>query len=276
MKKTAILIDSGFFIQRINAVRRKHFKEHNINASHIIKIIWGLVQYHLKYKRDSHENRVPLELYRIYFYDCPPLDIQTRYPLPAEKGHKTSERKNFKNEPSYILRTELHEELRKSRKTALRMGTLVDNKKWQLNDHTLKDLLSGKRKWDDLTNDDFHYDIKQKAVDIKLGMDITMLAYEKLVDVIVLVAGDSDFVPAAKHARTKGIDFILDPLRQEVSPSLSEHIDGIQSYNLISAIADTLQVMPNPEPEWWEKKEASRIRRRKERSNQNRTNIRKR
>ncbi|EPQ5795730.1 NYN domain-containing protein, partial [Escherichia coli] len=29
-------------------------------------------------------------------------------------------------------------------------------------------------------------------------MDITTLAYEKLVDVIVLVAGDSDFVPAAK------------------------------------------------------------------------------
>ncbi|WP_250394640.1 NYN domain-containing protein [Escherichia coli] len=40
-------------------------------------------------------------------------------------------------------------------------------------------------------------------------MDITTLAYEKLVDVIVLVAGDSDFVPAAKHARIKGIDFIL-------------------------------------------------------------------
>ncbi|WGL97948.1 NYN domain-containing protein [Arsenophonus sp. aPb] len=30
-----------------------------------------------------------------------------------------------------------------------------------------------------------------------------MLAYEKLVDVIILVAGDSDFVPAAKHARKK-------------------------------------------------------------------------
>ncbi|MFN7073828.1 NYN domain-containing protein, partial [Proteus mirabilis] len=96
----------------------------------------------------------------------------------------------------------------------------------------------------------------QKAVDIKLGMDITMLAYEKLVDVMVLVAGDSDFVPAAKHARTKGIDFILDPLRQDVSPTLSEHIDGIQSYSLISAIADILQVTPEPMPDWWEDKVA--------------------
>nr|WP_229309571.1 NYN domain-containing protein [Klebsiella aerogenes] len=79
-----------------------------------------------------------------------------------------------------------------------------------------------------------------------------MLAYEKLVDVIVLVAGDSDFVPAAKHARVKGIDFILDPLRQNVTPSLSEHIDGIQSYSLISGLSDALRTEPNPKPDWWE------------------------
>lgn len=83
-------------------------------------------------------------------------------------------------------------------------------------------------------------------------MDITTLAYEKLVDVIVLVAGDSDFVPAAKHARIKGIDFILDPLRQNVTPSLSEHIDGGQSYSLISGLADALHVEPDPAPDWWE------------------------
>ncbi|MDZ3596605.1 NYN domain-containing protein [Klebsiella quasipneumoniae] len=83
-------------------------------------------------------------------------------------------------------------------------------------------------------------------------MDITTLAYEKLVDVIVLVAGDSDFVPAAKHARIKGIDFILDPLRQNVTPSLSEHIDGVQSYSLISGLADALHAEPYPVPDWWE------------------------
>ncbi|EPV1648371.1 NYN domain-containing protein, partial [Escherichia coli] len=112
--------------------------------------------------------------------------------------------------------------------------------------------MKGTKKWDELTNDDFYYDIKQKQVDIKLGMDITTLAYEKLVDVIVLVAGDSDFVPAAKHARIKGIDFILDPLRQNVTPSLSEHIDGVQSYSLISGLADALHVEPDPAPDWWE------------------------
>lgn len=251
MKKTAILIDAGFFIKKVQAVKRKHFSNSELTAQHIMKIIWGLVQYHVKAKHGSHENRTPLELYRIYFYDCPPIDKQVHFPLPAEKWHSTNPRKNFKSDPNYILRSELHEELRKSRKTALRMGVLSDNGKWQLNDHSLEDLLKGKKTWEQLTNDDFHYDCKQKTVDIKLGMDITTLAYEKLVDVIVLVAGDADFVPAAKHARTKGIDFILDPLWQRVPPSLSEHIDGEQSYNLIISIYNILNIEPDPRPDWW-------------------------
>ncbi|WP_338401594.1 NYN domain-containing protein [Pantoea agglomerans] len=122
--------------------------------------------------------------------------------------------------------------------------------------------MKGQKTWDQLTNEDFYYDIKQKQVDIKLGMDITTLAYEKLVDVIVLVAGDSDFVPAAKHARIKGIDFILDPLRQSVTPSLSEHIDGVQSFSLISGLADALHAEPNPVPDWWEDRRNSKTKRR--------------
>ncbi len=43
------------------------------------------------------------------------------------------------------------------------------------------------------------------------------------------VAGDSDFVPAAKLARREGIEFILDPLWQQVNADLFEHIDGLQS-----------------------------------------------
>ncbi|WP_137413578.1 hypothetical protein [Escherichia coli] len=57
---------------------------------------------------------------------------------------------------------------------------------------------------------------------------------------------------AVQHARIKGIDFILDPLRQNVTPSLSEHIDGVQSYSLISGLADALHVEPDPAPDWWE------------------------
>ena len=48
-------------------------------------------------------------------------------------------------------------------------------------------------------------------------------------DRIILISGDSDFVPAVKLARREGIDFILDPLWQQISPSLYEHIDGLRS-----------------------------------------------
>ncbi len=81
----------------------------------------------------------------------------------------------------------------------------------------------------DLTETDFTLDIIQKGVDMRIGLDIASMAYKKQVDRIVLIAGDSDFVPAAKHARREGIDFILDPLWQKIKPSLMEHIDGLES-----------------------------------------------
>jgi len=41
--------------------------------------------------------------------------------------------------------------------------------------------------------------------------------------------GDSDFVPAAKLARREGVEFLLDPLWQQVSDELNEHVDGVVS-----------------------------------------------
>lgn len=52
---------------------------------------------------------------------------------------------------------------------------------------------------------------------------------KKQVDRIVLISGDSDFIPAAKFARREGIDFILDPMQQSIDDELYEHIDGLRS-----------------------------------------------
>ncbi len=62
---------------------------------------------------------------------------------------------------------------------------------------------------------------------MKIGIDIASLAYKKLVDQIILVSGDSDFVPAAKLARREGIDFILAPMEATIKDELYEHVDGI-------------------------------------------------
>ncbi|GAA7303930.1 hypothetical protein ID0563_14540 [Helicobacter pylori] len=77
----------------------------------------------------------------------------------------------------------------------------------------------------DFTNDDFIYHAKQKGVDIKIGLDIATLALKKLVQKIVLISGDSDFVPATKLARVEGIIFTLDPMGNHIREDLEEHID---------------------------------------------------
>ncbi|MBH0262108.1 NYN domain-containing protein, partial [Helicobacter pylori] len=63
------------------------------------------------------------------------------------------------------------------------------------------------------------------GVDIKIGLDIATLALKKLVQKIVLISGDSDFVPASKLARVEGIIFTLDPMGNHIREDLKEHID---------------------------------------------------
>lgn len=65
---------------------------------------------------------------------------------------------------------------------------------------------------------------------MKIGLDIGTFSYKRLVDQIVLISGDNDFVPAAKLARTEGIVFILDPHGMHINENLLEHIDVLCSY----------------------------------------------
>lgn len=65
---------------------------------------------------------------------------------------------------------------------------------------------------------------------MRIGLDISSMAFKKQVTRMILIAGDSDFVPAAKQARREGIDFILDPMGAQINSDLSEHIDGIQTH----------------------------------------------
>lgn len=81
----------------------------------------------------------------------------------------------------------------------------------------------------DLAASDVAYDVTQQGVDMRIGLDIASLAFKRQVDQIVLIAGDADFVPAAKLARREGIDFVLDPMWKAIPEDLHEHIDGLRS-----------------------------------------------
>ena len=83
--------------------------------------------------------------------------------------------------------------------------------------------------WREISEHDVSFELRQKGVDMRIGLDIASMTLKRQVDTIVLVTGDSDFVPAAKLARREGVEFLLDPLWQQVSDELSEHVDGVAS-----------------------------------------------
>ena len=60
---------------------------------------------------------------------------------------------------------------------------------------------------DELEEKDFSLSVTQKGVDMRIGVSLHFPS-KKQVDRIILISGDSDFVPAAKNARREGIDFI--------------------------------------------------------------------
>lgn len=137
---------------------------------------------------------------------------------------------DFRHNDTYQWTLSFFDELRKQRKVALRLGELSDARAgFDLSQEKLKALCSGKISIEDLREDDFHINFEQKGVDMRIGVDIASVTFKHQVDQIILISGDSDFVPAAKLARREGIDFILDPMWSQIKDNLFEHIDGMHS-----------------------------------------------
>ena len=60
---------------------------------------------------------------------------------------------------------------------------------------------------------------------MRIGMDIAALTLKGIVQILVLVTGDSDFVPAMKFARREGANLYLVALGHQVKESVLEHSD---------------------------------------------------
>lgn len=210
--KTAILVDGGFYR------RRAQIKIGEKTPIERAAELDGYCRRHLKEK-----NQQPHELYRIFYYDCPPMNKKVYHPFLKQQI-------DFSKSDLNIWMTQFLSELKQHRKFALRMGKLADTQAcYTLRTDIVKKLCSGRLSLEDLTENDFMIQVDQKGVDMKIGLDIASLAYKKQVDQIVLISGDSDFVSAAKLARREGIDFVLDPLGAKIKEDLFEHIDGLRT-----------------------------------------------
>lgn len=212
--KTAILVDGGFYRYRMQSLNG------SMSSKEAAKQLHSYCLRHLSGKNDKYDEH---KLYRILYYDCPPMDKQVYHPLLKRTV-------NFKKTDQYSWMNEFLEELKRKRKVALRLGELADAQAhFVLTQDSTRKLCNGNFLLDSLSENDFKLEVKQKGVDMKIGLDIASLAYKKLVDQIILISGDSDFVPAAKLARREGIDFILDPLHSTIKNELNEHVDGIRT-----------------------------------------------
>lgn len=170
-------------------------------------------------------------LYRIYVYDCEPLDKNVPLPPLKVNGDKS---KNLSKTVTYTFRSGLLKCLRKQPYFAIRLGEIDENSyQWKIKNYDkFKQLLRKEISVDDLSNDDFVLDIRQKGVDIKIGLDIATLSNKHLVEKIILITADSDFIPAIKHARREGIIVQLDPMylpETQIKKGLLEHIDLLLS-----------------------------------------------
>ena len=210
MARVAVLIDGAFFLKRYIHTYGKGHSPEKVAAN-----LFRMCLKHLGAKDDT--------LYRIFFYDCPPFDKKAHNPV-------TGKAIDFSKTATYTFRMELYKQLVRKRKVALRRGRLgVSARGWVIKPTPTRELLSESKTVADLDEDDVEYELNQKGVDMRMGLDIASLAYKRLVDRIILVSGDADFVPAAKLARREGIDVVLDPMWQRVSDDLFEHIDGMQT-----------------------------------------------
>lgn len=212
---TAVFVDAGFYLKRFPFV---YSKKNALDAELVARTLHEMALDHLTQKGDADRK----ELYRVFVYDCPPLLKKGQFPISKKAV-------DFSKTPTAQFRLGFHRHLRSLRKVALRLGRLQDRRAWRLKRQVLHDLLNGRTNFAELTDADFAYDVNQKGTDMRIGIDIASVSYKKQVDQIVLVSGDADFVPAAKLARREGVDFILDPMWNQISEDLQEHIDGLRS-----------------------------------------------
>jgi uncharacterized LabA/DUF88 family protein len=198
-------------------------------------------------------------IYRSFYYDALPYDGKAHHPVDNRPL-------DFGRSEVALQRLELFAALRRHPKMALRLGKVVRESDWRISPRLTKKVLRARSLvaslarlgassdtpqggpiniqfsaeeatqlrelrdfWQNLEAGAVALELRQKGVDMRIGLDISTLTLKRQVDTIVLVAGDSDFVPAAKLARREGVTFILDPLWQSVNDDLYEHIDGLQS-----------------------------------------------
>lgn len=202
----SILIDGGYFTKIFFGNRKSH-----ATAEDIIRVTDRIKQ---------HADFLGKELMRIYYYDAPPLQNVITNPI--------SKAKIDLSRSDIAKRTKrLHSALALADDFALRQGELKLNT-WTVKQSVWPDDKAASQPSITINADDIKPDIKQKGVDLRIGIDIACMAIRKNVHTIVIITGDSDMVPALKIARREGLRVYCVQLdAQKLTDELRIHSDRV-------------------------------------------------
>jgi uncharacterized LabA/DUF88 family protein len=200
--KVGILLDGGF-------VKKKLIEQHRRFPS--VNDVTGLCQVIMGKPRLSGK-----DLFRIYYYDAPPFEGTSTNPLDRT-------RLNLSNTPQANQNKALIDGLELQPDFAVRRGVIILSG-WKLGSQALRSIRARPRP---LSGRDLVPDMAQKGVDIRIGLDIATISVKRIVEILVLVTGDSDFVPAMKFARKEGLRVYLETLGHGVRRELKAHADFV-------------------------------------------------
>lgn len=154
-----------------------------------------------------------MRLHRIYFHDARPLEGICKMPLSGDIvdfGSSAAAARNKRMQAALACESFL----------ALRFGELA-HEGWRIR----RKVLEGARSSIQIDAKDIEPNIRQKGVDMRIGLDIASLTLKEHVNVIVLVTGDSDFIPAMKFARREGSQLFLITMGHGIRDGMREHAD---------------------------------------------------
>jgi uncharacterized LabA/DUF88 family protein len=154
-----------------------------------------------------------LHLHKICLCDAKPLEGVTKIPLGGGSI-------DFGTSQVAARNKSIQAALQRERFFALRFGELF-HEGW----HLKPKILSRPGPTVEITATDIQPSIRQKGVDMRIGLDIASLTLKRQVKVIVLVTADSDFVPAMKFARREGAQLFLITLGHGIEESMRKHAD---------------------------------------------------
>lgn len=164
------------------------------------------------------------QMFRIYYYDCEPFSGTATHPI-------TGQVIDFSATHVFSRKSKFLRDLKLMPRVAFRSGSLsLDG--WTIPTGKIKSLLKKTQQGAALSAQDLVPSLRQKKVDIKIGLDMAWLSGKRIVEKIVLITSDSDFVPAMKTARKEGVMIYLLHFGHNVKEELREHCDGIVTVNL--------------------------------------------